>query len=611
MAYEEPISGKIKRRHGIDFPDGTSDFQIDLMCWKYWRQEPYKSGNIKDPHELFISAMRSRVNGVQVLSEEEWGCSPWSEDHVWAWTNEDTLIIWGAGGSSKSWDFGLLSVVDWSIDPHLTITLLCSTSKEVLTKRTFASVVHYHRLLKSKEFLGFPGYETPSKVSITLAKEEHEAASSKVGIFGVAIKDGPIAEAVGRIRGMHSENVRLVVDELSAMHPAVWDAKLRYNLRIGAKSCKVVGLTNIDSWDDLAGRNSEPVTGRASVGPDTPSWRARGGAYVLRHDGVKSPAIVDPDGERKWPYLLNKSALDKMVADEEGNMDAPAIWTMVRAFPPFVSSSPTILSHAEAAKWGMGVVSDRMFPNWRTPPTVVVGLDGGYGGDSCALQRIDVGMDENGRWVLWFDEERTVPVKASAGAPPVTDQILDYTLPLLRMWNVDPRHLGIDDSGPQGLADAFARAWSIAITRFSFGSSAGDLPVSAFSSELANARYVDRSTELGFLFRMYGQYHQIRNVGPKTLRQVTSRETLHRGGKLALVDKRTFKKKTGQRSPDEMDAGGMALGVVRYVIGLAPGSSDISPTGPIEAVVNPGPGVDDATAAEYNNLESDYSDKLY
>lgn len=588
-----------RRRHGLDFPAHLSDFNIDLLCWRFWRDPRYKAGNITDPHELFIKAMRSHVDGVQILSPEEWALSRWGEQHVYYWTHEDNLIVWGCASSSKSWDFGLLSYVDWAVSPLNTITLMCSTSKEALQKRTFASVVHYAQLFKYKG-LPFPGNYVPSRVAITLPADDESQGSTKVGIFGVAVKEGPVAEAVGKIRGMHADGVRLIVDELSAMPPAVWDPKLRYNLKSGAKSCKTIGLTNIDSWNDLAGRNSEPVGGRESVSVETEVWRTKAGV-VLRHDGFKSPAIVEEGGEKRYPHLLNKSTLEAMIQEEGGNADAPALMTMIRAFPPSTSNVPTMVSEAEARQWGM-CKGQAQLPRWRHPPRVVVGLDGGFGGDQCALQRVDVGFDEDGRILLWFDDLRIVPVSAAAGARPVQDQILGYCLPLLTAWNVDPRHFGIDDSGPQGLADAFARAWNLAIVRMSFGSSAGELPVSAFNQEPASRRYADRATELVALYREYGQYRQIRNVDPQIVQQLASRETLRRGGRLALIDKKTYKKTTGRRSPDAMDAGAIALGVVRYSVGLAPGASDISPLGPYEREVNPGAGVDEATIAEYNNL---------
>lgn len=602
MSYTEPI-GKFKKRYGLDFPDYLTDVDIDLKCWKNWRQEPYCFGKIRDPHELFLKAVRAQVNGVPILTDAEWTLSPWSLEHVKAFTYEDTTIVWGSAGSSKSWDWGLLSLVDWYAGPEVTITLLCSTSKDALLKRTFASVIHYHRLFKSKG-LDFPGVEIPSKVAIMLTADEHESASTKTGIFGIAVKDGPVAVAVGKIRGMHSEQVVLGVDELSAMPDAVWDPTLRYNLRVGAKRCRVFGLTNIDSLNDLAGRNSEPIGGWGSVDIDTTSWRTKAG-LVIRHDGFRSPAITEVDGEKKYPYLINQKTLDGMIAEEGGNDQAAAIFTMVRAWPPDTSAKPVIVTPSETVKWKMRRDLDEPAPTWLYRPTVVAGLDGSAGGDTCALQFVTVGLVASGKWILQFDPEEAVPIKGASGGTPVTDQILAYCLPRLEIMGVATSHFAIDDSGPMGLADAFARVLGNSLVRFSFGSKAGELPVSAFNRQLAKDRYADTATELGFLYREYGRADQIRGLGSKILKQLTTRETIHRGGKLALIDKKTFKKNTGQKSPDEQDAGGLCLGVVRYVIGLAPGSSEVS-IGPMEAQVNPYQELDQSQVADLNNLKSDY-----
>lgn len=602
--YTEP-TGDYKRRHGLDFPADLLDVQIDLLCWKHFAEPEYKAGNITNPHELFISAIRSKVGGVQVLTPDELSLSEWTVDLIYHYTHEENLVVWGAASSGKSWTGGLLALMDWYVDPLATITLLASTSKEALLKRTFASVVHYHRLFRYKGLL-FPGVETPSRVSITMSDAAGES-SMKTGIFGIAVKEGPVAEAVGRIRGCHSEYVRFWADEMGQMPAAVWDPRLRYNMRVGTKSCKCIGLTNIDSLDDLAGRNSEPIGGWGTVNIDTKTWKTRAGR-VLRFDGFKSPAILEPDGEKKYPYLLNKKMLEGMIAEEGGNEQAPGIMTMVRSWPPDVNARPVIVSATETVKWGMRATAGAVPPRWSRPPTVVAGLDGSAGGDTIALQFILVGIDDQGKWTLWFEPEEAVPVKAGTGALPVLEQVANYCMPRFGIMGLQPRNFAADDSAAQGVCDYFARIWSPALLRFNFGARAGELPVSAFNPAPARERYADTATELGFLFREYGQYGQIKNVGPKALKQLTSRETIHRGGRLALLDKRTYKKNTGQKSPDEMDAGGMALGVVRYIIGLAPGATDIAPMGPIEAYVNPDVEVDPAVVAAYNNLRSDYPD---
>lgn len=593
-----------KRKYGIDFPAHWSDVQIELKCWKHWREPVYRAGSLKDPHECFFRALRTPlVGGDRILTDDEWRISRWSEEHVYDWTNESGIIVWGCASSSKSWEYGLLSLMDWYVDPNDTITLMASTSKDALLKRTFASVVHYHTLFKHKGSL-FPGRYVPSKFAVVLSEDDMEAASTKTGVWGIAVTDGPVAEAVGRIRGMHALYVRLIVDELSAMPPAVWDKKLRHNLRVGTNDLKTIGLTNIDAIDDLAGRNSEPIGGWGSVTMETERWRTHQG-IVRRHDGFKSPAIVEPDGAKKFPHLLTQEALDEAVKEEGGNADAPAIISMYRAWPPDVSSRPVVVTPSEATKWGMRPVADQR-PNWLYQPTVVAGLDGSGGGDNIALQFLLIGIVSNGERWIWFEPEEIVPIKAGAGEMPVTDQVVAYCLPRFATMGLQPQHLGIDDTGPQGLADAICRAWSAGPQRYVFSSTPTEMPVSAFNHKAAKEKYADMVTEVCYLYREFGQYSQLKNVSPTILSQLTTREVIHRGKRLALIDKKTYKKQTGRRSPDQMDAGAMALGVARHILGFAPGAKEFTPDGPVEQFVNPGVEFDQNVVAAINNLKSDY-----
>lgn len=594
-----------KRKYGIDFPAHWSEVQMELACWKHWREPVFKSGSLKDPHECFLRAMGYRFsNGDRVLGEDEWIASRWSLEHLQDWTYEAGIIVWGCASSSKSWDYGFLALMDWYTDPNDTITLMASTSKEALLKRTFASVVHYHQLFKQKGGL-FPGRYVPSKFAIVLSEDDLEAASTKTGVWGIAVTDGPVAEAVGRIRGMHAPYVRLIVDELSAMPPAVWDKKLRHNLRAGSQDLKIIGLTNIDALDDLAGRNSEPLTGWGTVTMETGSWRTAQG-LVRRHDGFQSPAIVEEGGAEKYPHLLTQEVLDKAIEEEGGNADAPAIISMYRAWPPDVSSRPVVVTPSEATKWGLRHDPATARPNWLYAPTAVAGLDGSGGGDNIVLQFALVGVVANGDLWIWFEPEEIVPIRSGQGTMPVVDQALAYCIPRFETMRLAPPHLGVDDTGPQGLADAISRAWAAGVQRYSFGASPTDFAVSAFNARAARDRYADLVTEITYLYREYGQYHQLKNVGTAAIGQLTTREVITRGKKLALIDKKTYKKQTGRRSPDQMDAGSMALGVIRHILQLAPGAKEFSPDGPIEQFVNPGVEFDPEITAALNNCRSDY-----
>jgi len=555
---------ELRRYLGLDWPEEWSDLQCQLMYWKYHQLEPYKYGNIKDPHELFFMAMR------QVLAPDEWKISRWSEEHVHDWTNELFIVTWGSASSSKSWDYGLLTLIDFYADPQNTISRVATTTKPALLQRTFASIIHYHRLFKAKGF-GFPGRLSKTVTAILLDEDDSVTASTKAGVHGIAVKEGPIEEAVAYIRGSHSRSVNLIADELSQMHPAIVSPEILANLRIGADVFRFVGLTNIDSFDDLAGRNSVPIDGWKSVNMDVEFWRTKRG-IARRHDGLRSPAITEDDGAKKYPHLLTKEALDDLIRQEGGNANAPAIFKMVRAWPPPVDLNPVVISETEAIKWSM-----ESEVQWRDSFTPVAGLDPGFGGDRCILQIGKVGYALDGKLVIQFEDPIQIPIDATS-TEPVLYQIVTAGVAKLLDYNVDPKHLAIDDSGPQSVADAFAKAYGLSLLRVSFGSRPTKLPVSVYNANPADMWYADRTTELAFSIREYAQYGQIRRFPKEALREITRRVVLPKRPR-RLEPKKDFKKSTGLRSPDYMDACGLACAVAREVLGLAPGASVYQPLG--------------------------------
>lgn len=553
-----------KRVYGLDWPVALTDFQIDLQCWAFNKVAPYCHGNLGNPHELFIKAMR------RVLSEDEYKLSAWSEQHIYDWTHESDIITWGCASSSKSWDYGMLALFQWYALPGDTIILLVTTTKPALNQRTFAAVAYYHRLLKAKFKGMFPGKLLPSTTALVQSAENDEVVGTKSGILGLAVNDGPVEEATAFLRGRHAKVVILIADELSQLRPAVVDPELLINLQIGTSVFKFVGLTNIHAFDDLAGRNSVPIGGWSSVNMDTMTWRTKRGV-VRRHDGRLSPAIVEPCGAQKYPHLLNPETLSKIV-EQHGGESTPGFFRMIRAWPPPVELSDSVITPPEALQWKM-----RDAVVWKGPTTPVAGLDPGYGGDKCILALGSVGETSEGVYVIHYDRLVWIKIDATLGIP-VLSQILQTALPELRSHGVTPEHLAIDDSGPQSVADVFYKEFGPGIMRVSFGSRPTELPVSVYNPAPASKYYANRGTEIVYTIRLYAQYGQIRGFPEDALSQITRRLVLPKQPR-QLQSKRDYKQATGLGSPDDLDACALLAAVAREVVGLAPGATSVAPSG--------------------------------
>lgn len=82
--------------YGLDWPDGVQLPFIDLILAKKWREEPFCHGNLLDPGEHMLRAIRA------LFTPDQWKISPWTEEHAHAWAEEDFSIWLGSASSGKA-----------------------------------------------------------------------------------------------------------------------------------------------------------------------------------------------------------------------------------------------------------------------------------------------------------------------------------------------------------------------------------------------------------------------------------------------------------------------------------------------------------------------------
>lgn len=546
---------KFKHRFGLDWPEGTSDVYIDLVCAKKWSEEPYKSASLDHPADHLLRACSS------LFSSTEFCISPWTQQHAVDWTTENFCITWGGASCSKSNDYGCFAIMDWITDPLLTVTLMASTTREMLKMRSYESVVRYFNILKRNPYFIIPGKESRTSCAILNEQDEEAGATVKASVRGVAVNDG------GSIQGAHLPYVRLILDEMALMRQETFDA--RTNLSIGAKSFKFFGLANPESLFDLSARASVPLGGWASVDEFTEEWRTRYGK-VRHHNSFQSPAIVDPEGEIKYPYLASRKQIDVILAEENGNEDAPKVWTMIKGFPPPQGVERTVLNESDLAAY------DAMLPAvWAagSDPIRIASLDAAFTheGDGCVLQFADVGRIAPGLPAIVGVEKVYLTIEASSKRP-VTAQIVDQVREKLQAHGVPVARLAVDDSGTQGVADAIEMAIGMGVTRYNYSHKPSD-NLTIGGRDKYSDRYADKVTELWTMMGEFVRSRQIRTLDPDAAKYFTSRRLTRRKAtaKTCLESKKEFKKRTGGRSPDEADAWAMLVGLARDVLGFNPG----------------------------------------
>lgn len=576
----------IIRKYGIDFPAEMPSALIELKCWKHWREPEYAAGNIVDPWECFWRAVYTLV------PREDFVRHRWSEEHVYDWTTEKFVITWGCASSGKSNDYGLLSVLDWMTDPADTVTILASTTLSMLKIRSYESVIRYFKKIQRYAPYKMPGKIRKTDSSIILDDADDSVdATDKASIRGVPVAEGTEEEARSKLQGAHLPYVRLVLDELSQMRSAAM--AVRTNLAVGAVDFKLIGLCNIDSFNDLAGRHSVPVKegGFAALDPDLDEvWRSQYGK-VRRHDGLRSPAILEPH-RRELKFLLTRQVLDELVQQAGGNMDDRQIWTMIRAWPPAQGKKQTLLSMAE-------VVQNRAMEGitWRNGPSIkLVGIDPAFSedGNQPVMQPLEIGYDVDGLLRFYFPPPRFAKIDASSKTPVLQqlgEQVVEFLANYLNpnpAMAIDPKvrsaalaslgqYVGVDDSATQSLADYLKIAYDIPVRRFSANTKASEMRLATTDVQPACERVYNQGTELWAATAAFVRAGQIRGLPGKAVDQLTTRPVDPDKRPLRLVSKKAKVDDggTGKNSPDDMDAVGFAVGVARFYLNLTAGSATI------------------------------------
>jgi hypothetical protein len=580
-----------RRKYGLDWPKETPDHVIELHMWKKWREPGIRDGSLLNPvHEHVLKAIRL------LFTEDQVKIHPWMEVQARSWTEDTFAGWWGCAGSGKSQSLGLFSLLDYMADPNETFTLLASTSKDMLLLRSYASVTQHLGYLKTNPQLYVPLKYVAQSVSVVMdGMSEEETLNLKTRLKGVAVQQGTEQEARANLQGVHVKYVRLILDELEGMRPAAMDA--RNNLS-QCEDFRLFYSCNPESWNGPAAKFGTPVDGITSINLDSTEWASPYGK-VYRFDAYKSPGIEAPE---KYPFLPNKKTIDRIVAANAGNEDAPAVWTFLRAFPPPQGAERTVITPQMVESYAMkdGVT-------WMQATTRIAACDPAFTaeGDNAVLVTGQLGLDNRGLMTLCYDNLHYLSIEASSKTP-VVQQLVEQIRDIVEQEGIDPLLVAFDDSGSQSVADAYEMLIErTGVYRVNFAARAPDIAVSMTNPQLASERYKNRVTWLYYLIQELAQRGQIRGLPENAVEQFCLRRLGAKQKPLTLESKREYKKRTSSTSPDEADACALMAGLARERLGLMPGSSELFPGGMV--FPSHSEQVDLSFVRKINNLSSRYN----
>lgn len=452
------------------------------------------------------------------------------------------VIFTGAASTGKSARAAMWILGNWLCAQEHTACILTSTSVEMLSRRIWNDILEWI----AKANVKFPLRSIPSDLELRWNDSDRKHA-----IFGVAVKSGGNPqEAVDRIKGVHAPRTFAVIDEMTAVAPAIVSAFR--NIRVGTKESQMIGLGNAISKTDPHGERSEPLDGWNGVGVEDKFWLTQYGCCV-HFDVYDSPAMADP---ARYHFYPNKETIEQE-ASEKGGLNSPEAWSTLRGFWPPSGLSTTVMDEAlldqfncrsEAVwkgLWEVGAAGDPAFE----------------GGDVRVFYPFRWGAFSNGVIGVELLEPKFVEVDMTQDKRWIHYQISDGYENLCKEFKVNgesrpipPEHFIMDVTGEGGgLFAILSGRWSDRIQSVEFGGAAEKAQIEPSRPVTYYEKYGNKVTMLYYVFRRFVEGGQIRGLKhSRTIKELCSRDKKMVGGKTQLLKKAECKKLLGS-SPDYAD----------------------------------------------------------
>jgi hypothetical protein len=503
-----------------------------------------------------------RKRAIQMLWKNEdvvW-CS-WIERMLRSWCQYNWITWTGPAASGKSMAASIFALEYWMEDPSATSVILASTTKGALARRLWYYVQDLHAKIPAEA--GSKGDPVYSEYLIRWRQGD-----KKNGIFGIAVEDGPIEEALHNLIGFHNKRVVLIVDEAPGVREALFQACDNLSKNPEFK-CLMMG--NAESREDPHGRFSEPLGGWTGVDPEADEqWETQGGVakgngVCVFFDGRKSPAITEPDGEAKYPFLINQGQIDAALDFYKTDED-PRFWSQSIGFWPPVTLKRTVLDERI-------VINNRCREpgTWYTKYEMCAAFDPSYeGGDRKVFQAFRMGQlgpDDHERWQIEF--LKPVELKISIKDDhEIHYQIVQQCIDLCESLDIPAGRFGMGSSGEGGgLLAIFRREWGPVVGIEEAGS-VSSRPISHSNPKPCSEEYDRVVTELWFAVREFAIHGCLRGFPDDALREFYTRRWDIQSHKVRLETKKELKKHF-RRSPDYGDAVAFCVELARRLGAIA------------------------------------------
>lgn len=366
---------------------------------------------------------------------------------------------------------------------------------------------------------------------------------------------------LGKYVGIKQKRRRLLGDECQMMRPAFLEAVANMN----SGDFKGVFVGNPLGEGDPLDKIAEPKDGWGAEGEfdKTTVWQNRFlNGHTVNLVGTDSPNFDFPqDQPVRYPYLIHADSINRVV--EFYGKDSLQYYSQCLGVRRAGLNARRVITRQLCMKFG---AMDPVY--WKGTPLIkIFAIDAAYGnigGDRCVGEEIHIGLDVNGKQMLFLAATILIPVSVKDPRLP-EDQIAEFSKDYCEKNGIPAENVFYDATGRGSLGTSFARVWSPYVNPIEFGGAATERAVSAdlyiFDEERKEQRlkrcdehYSKFVTELWFTVRYTIESGQLRGMTEEILAEGCMREwKMVRGNKIEIETKADTKERMG-RSPDIFDA---------------------------------------------------------
>lgn len=521
----EPKTPKEKpfiAKYGWDWdPAFTDELMIEFELIR-------RGGYIEHEGQKYGKGLFHHFKEAQTLCWPEDDHHRWSDLFLQTMCDERITVVQGSRDTGKTHGLSKWGLIDYWVEPEITMTLISSTGMRELELRIWGDVKDLFRRATNRfPWLAGKVADKAFGIFTDLLEDTGDVRDMRKGIICVPCLGGD-GEWIGleRYVGIKQKRRRLLGDEMQFMHVMyvnVLDAMDKGDFKGGFVGNPIGG--NGRALDKIA----EPRGGWGSLGEltKTATWRNKYGGVTINFVGTDSPNF-DPETKNKYPYLINQSDVDK-VASRNGK-DSAQYWTLIMGVRKTGVDAYRVLT-IEMCERHKAFNTAVWFGGNRTK---VYAIDAGFGGDPCEVEWIQFGTDVNGIIAIEFHPTETIPISVTSELSP-EDQIAFYVKSDCAKLSIPDENIFFDAGMRATLAVSMTRILSPAVNAVNFGGPATDRPVNedlytvdAKTKERRLVKCVEQYskfvTEMAFSVRELVEADQARNFPRGAAEEFSQRE---------------------------------------------------------------------------------------